>query len=612
MQAFIFAPDSDIFELLSRYIALRQNKTLIGAMNSTVQVFATPPTVQRFEIQVTIAFFSIFPIVLATLADIQTILEEKDSRVQTLTFLMGCSESAYWGVSFLMQFLLALIPYTAYTASLAYGFCLIGTPFSMLWVVSVLFIISNTWFVMWITTFMKTAPSGRILTAGFLVVTVFFGQLHRLFTLTETNSSEAVKHIFSVIPLSAYEMLMMTCYKQAQLSLPAMTWSDMNNPAFLYRLWYALFWLSFDSVLYFMLFVIFNLLNERDFGSPKLRWRDLLSLPAWRRAMMPRSASSLNGSSTLIRVSHLSKTYHGDRDVVALTDVSFSIDRGEVIVIIGPNGAGKSTLMNILSGAVEPTEGTLRLADGPPIARFNEIQSILGVCFQQNVLIPLLTIREHFRLFGTFKGMTIAEIDDTMAFFAHTLQLTAMLANRAGDLSGGQKRKLCIALSLLGHPPVVIMDEPTAGVDVQARQLIWKVIAQLTDTTTLVTSHALEEAEAVCSRLFVVAGGNVPFTGTATELRNQFNCGYVLRVEGNVEGVLELAKSFVPDARIAGSRADSIELRVCSEVVPLIQALEDQQEELGVRSYSFGVEQLEDVLMRLIQTEEAQVETKQI
>ena len=187
------------------------------------------------------------------------------------------------------------------------------------------------------------------------------------------------------------------------------------------------------------------------------------------------------------------------------------------------------------------------------------------------------------------------------------MQLTHMLKNRAGDLSGGQKRKLCIGLSLLGNPPVVLMDEPTAGVDVQARQLIWKMISNLKETTTIVTSHALEEAEAVSSRLFIVAGGNVPFCGTSTELRNQFKCGYLLRVErddGSAEPVLELARSFIPEAHLVEDRTDSISMPVSSAVPDFLEALTEKEAELGIRSYSFSVEQLEDMLLKLIQSEE--------
>jgi ABC-type multidrug transport system ATPase subunit len=459
---------------------------------------------------------------------------------------------------------------------------------------------------MFLTTFMKKASHGRILTVVILVLTLFFSSLHESFTLTETNTSESLKHLFSLIPLSAYEMAIMTFAEPCRLSYPPLQWADANRADLAYRPWYAVFWLAIDGWIFFLLFVLCNLVMARDFGSPPMHWRELFRASAWRRLFARRLATPMDISGKLIEVDGLSKTYRGEHDIVALTDVSFSIDAGEVVVIIGPNGAGKSTLMNILAGAVEPTAGTLRLARAAPVDHFKDVQRLLGVCFQQNVLIDLLTIREHFELFGTFRGLDDHDIQDAVTFSAHTLQLEAMMATRAGDLSGGQKRKLCIALSLLGRPPIVIMDEPTAGVDVQARQLIWKTIAQLHGTTTIVTSHALEEAEAVSSRLFVVAGGKIPFAGTSTELRNQCNCGYVLKVEGNAGAMLELAAAIVPGARLLQGREDTIEMPVCREVPEFMRRFDADKEAMGVVSWSFTVAQLEDVLLKLIETEEAQ------
>jgi ABC-type multidrug transport system ATPase subunit len=220
-------------------------------------------------------------------------------------------------------------------------------------------------------------------------------------------------------------------------------------------------------------------------------------------------------------------------------------------------------------------------------------------------------MREHLLLFGAFRGVDETELEAAIDFFADTLQLREMLTNRSRDLSGGQKRKLCIALSLLGNPPIVIMDEPTAGVDVQARQLIWKTISALKDTTTIVTSHALEEAEAVSSRLFIVAGGKLPFSGTSTELREQFKCGYVLRVErdnGDASPVLEFVKQFVDDAHLPEDRKDMISFPVTRRIAEMLRELDDSKESMGVKSYTLCVVQLEDMLLKLIMTEEAQVQ----
>ena len=309
-----------------------------------------------------------------------------------------------------------------------------------------------------------------------------------------------------------------------------------------------------------------------------------------------------NENALALSLENVTKQYN--KKSKALNDVSFEVNRGEVIVMIGPNGAGKSTLINLIAGAIRPTEGEIVLHGGLD-------QHNMGVCFQDNVIINELSVREHFELFGAYRGIAPDVLEDSIQYFASNMQLSHMMNNRAGDLSGGQKRKLCIGLSLLGNPAVVLMDEPTAGVDVQARQLIWKMISSLKYTTSIVTSHALEEAEAVSSRLFIVAGGRVPFTGTSTEMREKYKCGYKMRVEredGTIGPVFDLAKSYVPGTTMVEDRNDSILIPVDREIVNFIAEFSKKEKEMGVKSYSFQVEQIEDMLVKLIQSEEAKNE----
>jgi ABC-type multidrug transport system ATPase subunit len=433
------------------------------------------------------------------------------------------------------------------------------------------------------------------------------------FTLSENNDAGIFKHIFSIVPLSAYQLFFMTAYRQELNHLDPVTWSNMGKHTD-YSATMGLVWLSIDCVIYFLLFFVCNLCLPRPFCTPPLSWRELFSPSAWRRLMGTPAVSTEQVSSQsedFIHVQSLRKVYKGRKDVVALDDIDFTIKRGEIIVMIGPNGAGKSTLINILSGAIEPTEGKVNILGGEETTRFKELQQYLGVCFQDNVIISLLSVREHLYLFGAFRGVPVEQIDEAVEFFGSQLQLTEMLDNRAGDLSGGQKRKLCIAMSLLGNPPLVIMDEPTAGVDVQARQLIWKMISSLKNTTSIITSHALEEAEAVSSRLFIASSGKLPFCGTSTELRNEYKCGYILRINsktGDLKPIKDLITSVVPEATQSDERDDQMNLPVCDQVTTLLKELEEKKEEIGLDTYAFSVEQLEDMLLKLIQSDEAKFE----
>jgi ABC-type multidrug transport system ATPase subunit len=229
-------------------------------------------------------------------------------------------------------------------------------------------------------------------------------------------------------------------------------------------------------------------------------------------------------------------------------------------------------------------------------------------------LISVLSVREHFSLFGEFRGLPQSLIKESEHNFCASLQMTEMLNNRAGDLSGSQKRKLCIALSLLGNPPIVLMDEPTAGVDIQSRQVIWKTIASLHDVATIVTSHALEEAEAVSSRLFIISKWHLQFTGTSTRLREQYNCRYLLRLEKEdkkINNVLEYVQSFIPNASLVPEKENCIRMPVCGEVESFLWTFDDQMPTFGVSAYSISVEALEDMLITMIHADEVDLENVQ-
>lgn len=625
LQSFLINPTDEVFEILYRAIAVisGEERVSLALTNTSFQPYASQSTKKHLDLTIFLAIMVVLPIIISTMPELQTILEEKDNGVQTLSFLMGCDEPSYWFVSFVMQFILSFFPYFFLSMYLCFGGMMNGTPISFMMALSLLFIISHICFLMFTTTFLNKASMGRMLPVIFLVFEVFFAYLHFFFTLDDSNHIEGLKHLFSMIPVSSYQMMMMTMYTQARTSMAPITWKDVfsSNDSLKYQAWYLLLWLLIDSITYFILFVFFNLVNSRDFGFPPLSWKELFNKDAWRRLfkkkknnfkfssidepLLANNNSQKYMTSILLEVEGLSKTYYGYKTFQALDNVDFKIYQNEVIVIIGPNGAGKSTLINILSGAIEPTSGTVRLFNGPPIKRFQLLQDIIGVCFQDNVLVNLLSIKEHFELFGAFRDIHPTEIQETMMAYSDMLQLNEMLKTRACDLSGGQKRKLCIALSLLGDPPIVIMDEPTAGVDVQSRHLIWKTIAAQKHTTTIVTSHALEEAEAVSSRLFVVSNGQIPFRGTSTELRNQFKCGYNLRIDGNVSNGLAVVKKYYPNAHISADRPDTIEFQVSSNVPLIISEIEANKANLEIDSFSISVEQLEDVLLKLIQHDEA-------
>jgi len=211
-----------------------------------------------------------------------------------------------------------------------------------------------------------------------------------------------------------------------------------------------------------------------------------------------------------IAFDHVSKTYRSRRgDVRAVDDVSLEIAQGEFFGLLGPNGAGKTTLISILAGLTRASAGTVMVMGHDVVADYAAARKSLGIVPQELVFDPFFTVRETLRIQSGYFGVKGNEawIDEVLAELG--------LADKAGanmrQLSGGMKRRVLVAQALVHRPPVIVLDEPTAGVDVELRQMLWKFIARLNREghTVLLTTHYLEEAEALCGRIAMLKQGRI-------------------------------------------------------------------------------------------------------
>lgn len=210
----------------------------------------------------------------------------------------------------------------------------------------------------------------------------------------------------------------------------------------------------------------------------------------------------------MIEIKDITKKYHS---LVAVNHVNLTIQDGELFGLLGVNGAGKTTLISMLSTLVQPTSGTASLMGYDLIKEKEEIKKIMSVSPQETAIAPLLTVKENLSFFSE-----IYEMNDLACLekIIHLFHLEEVLNKKAKTLSGGYKRRLSIAISLLSKPKVLFLDEPTLGLDVFARRELWKIILSLKGKITIVlTSHYLEEIEALCDRIAVIHKGNIIFEG---------------------------------------------------------------------------------------------------
>jgi ABC-2 type transport system ATP-binding protein len=215
-------------------------------------------------------------------------------------------------------------------------------------------------------------------------------------------------------------------------------------------------------------------------------------------------------SAAAIAFRHVGKTYTGSRGTLkALDDVSFDIGQGEFFGLLGPNGAGKTTLISILAGLARATEGTVTVMGHDVVTDYAAARKSLGIVPQELVFDPFFSVRETLRIQSGYFGVkgNDAWIDEVLA----ELGLSDKAHANMRQLSGGMKRRVLVAQALVHRPPVIVLDEPTAGVDVELRQMLWKFIARLNREghTVLLTTHYLEEAEALCHRIAMLKAGRV-------------------------------------------------------------------------------------------------------
>lgn len=227
------------------------------------------------------------------------------------------------------------------------------------------------------------------------------------------------------------------------------------------------------------------------------------------------SESSPAGSMPMIEAQGLSKFYGS---FAAARDVTFSIHQGEVAAFLGPNGAGKSTTMKLLTGYLAPSEGSAKIAGYNMSTDRLEAARRLGYLPENGPLYPDMTPRNLLTFFGQLRGLTTSEIDERLDRVIHTCRLEAVIGKPVGKLSKGYRQRVGMAQALLHDPEVLILDEPTAGLDPNQIHEVRKMIRELGQKKTiLLSTHILQEVEAMCTRVVFIAEGRLQFDGSVDE-----------------------------------------------------------------------------------------------
>jgi len=299
-------------------------------------------------------------------------------------------------------------------------------------------------------------------------------------------------------------------------------------------------------------------------------------------------------STPAIEVRDIVKRYGA---LTALDGVSLAIEQGEFFALLGPNGAGKTTLISIVAGLARADSGHARVLGADVRADYRRARRLLGVVPQELVFDPFFTVRETLRIQAGYYGLRAA--DDWIDEILHHLDLDAKADTNMRALSGGMKRRVLVAQALVHKPPVIVLDEPTAGVDVELRQGLWQFVQRLNRDghTVVLTTHYLEEAEALCRRIAMLKAGRIVALDSTENLLATFSGLHLrLRLE---HGELPAALAARRVAGGDGSRI-TLKLRDYAELEQLLGEL--RQARLAIAEFELRPPDLEEVFLRVMRT----------
>ncbi|XP_030747414.1 ATP-binding cassette sub-family A member 5-like [Sitophilus oryzae] len=344
-----------------------------------------------------------------------------------------------------------------------------------------------------------------------------------------------------------------------------------------------------------------------------------------------------DGTPPVVMVQNLNKVYKNqtkgsscckfddeeEKIKVAVKSLSLAVDAGEVFGLLGHNGAGKTTTMKIITAEEAPTRGKVYIGGQSITSNLNSAFQLLGYCPQHDALWRNITVREHLEIYAAIRGVPYEDIDRIVNNYINGLQIHDHVDKQVKQCSGGTKRKLSFAMSMIGNPKIVLLDEPSTGMDPRSKRFLWDTILASFQGSrgAILTTHSMEEADALCSRVGIMVKGELRCLGSTQHLKNLYGAGYTLEMKlkggestptSETGDRLEQLKEFVlelfPDATLQETFVDRLVFSVPQQSVPSLancfMQLEKAKLELEIEEYSFSQTTLEQVFLKFAQYDE--------
>ncbi|XP_058795656.1 cholesterol transporter ABCA5-like isoform X2 [Phymastichus coffea] len=566
------------------------------------------------------------------------IVGEKENKIKEGMKIMGLKDSVFW-LSWFILYAIFVLLLSAVAVVLLFTLQMFQhTDFLPIFLLVVLYSFSVIMFGFMITPFFDKSRTAGVL-GNFAVTILSLMYFIQVFVDDSTSIS------FWVVSLISPTGVALAMDKALVLDLQGEgvnfdnLWSGPGMP-----FGGSLVMMSLDIILYGMLAYYLDSVIPSEYGVKRPPWFCFACNFWCRKTKTPRAPQTVNGESNsfipgeeanrdvepvvremkgreAIRIVDLYKSYTKCRraEVKAVNGINLTIYEGQITAILGHNGAGKTTLFNILTGLTSPSSGTA-LIFGYDVRDSNDmhmVRSMTGVCPQHDILFDLLTPREHLEFFAAVRGIPRKQIGHEVKKTLKDIDLMDKADTFAKYLSGGQKRKLSVGIAIIGDPKIIILDEPTAGVDPYSRRQLWSFLqSRRHGKVILLTTHFMDEADILADRKAVISKGKLRCCGSSLFLKNKFGIGYHLTMvlEGNSResAIARLVLSHVAKAEKARRHGRELSFILPHNSVdnfaPLFSAIEHEIKSkalrLGISSYGVSMTTLEEVFLHLEKDEE--------
>ncbi|XP_047638714.1 phospholipid-transporting ATPase ABCA3-like [Phacochoerus africanus] len=605
---------------------------LFDGISIFVQRFPYPAHPQDRLFLLTGDFFPLMFILMfapTVLSIMRFIVWEKESRLKEYQLTIGLKNWMIW-TAYLFTFLLFYIFIICSICVLFFIFneqVFLYSDYSFIFVFLVCYAIASTFFCFLVSTFFNRAS--LVASAGSFL---YFASFFPFNTITENYGQITLtRKVAACLSPNIALALGIKLLVKLELKL-GVKWKHLWTPAnledeLIFR--YMLGMLLFDAFFYGLVtwYVenvfpgqygmpqpwYFFLMRSYWFGQARIKRKEMKDCRITLTKYFEAEPTSLVAG---IRIKHLYKKF-GDK--VAINNMSLNLYKGQITILLGQNGAGKTTVLSVLTGCYRPTRGEVCIYGYDISKNIREIRENMGFCPQHDLLFNDLTLSEHIFFYSVVKRIQRKipplEVDNMLS----TFNLLEKRDTFSESLTGGMKRKLSIIIALLGSPKVVILDEPSSGMDPVSRRATWDVLQQFKHKRTiLLTSHYMDEADILGDRIAIMVKGTLQCCGSSIFLKKIYGAGYHVVIERepwcDAEKISAVIYSRIPDAILENSIGTELSFILPKEHTHRFEALfnelEEKQKELGIASFGASITTMKEVFLKVNKLADSQTDVR--